>query len=327
MSIIINYVNSIFERLPQSPEMFKLKQEMLSNMENRYTQLIAENKSEQQAVAKAIAEFGNTDELLAMASLPTEEREPDENTLNWSNDEVEEFKAHRSKFGLAIAFGIFLILIAPALSLLIQEMARFLPFISALESSLLILFSLIPLLVLIAVAIGLFITFGIKEQQFGIEGKVISIDSITQSNLAKELKEFKPQFAKGITFGVLFCIAGLVSLLVPLLLFSSEQFWPLIFLLSFVSIGVFLFVFFGIIHSTYDKLLSIGDYTPKRVASERLTTKVANIVFPLAVGIYVISGLLFDTWSPGWMIFPILGISFGLFAAIVENSNLFHPKK
>jgi len=79
---------------------------------------------------------------------------------------------------------------------------------------------------------------------------------------------------------------------VPLLLFSSEQFWPLIFLLSFVSIGVFLFVFFGIIHSTYDKLLSIGDYTPKRVASERLTTKVANIVFPLAVGIYVISGLL-----------------------------------
>jgi len=84
MSIIINYVNSIFERLPQSPEMFKLKQEMLSNMENRYTQLIAENKSEQQAVAKAIAEFGNTDELLAMASLPTEEREPDENTLNWS---------------------------------------------------------------------------------------------------------------------------------------------------------------------------------------------------------------------------------------------------
>lgn len=44
MFIIINYVNSIFEQLPQTPEMVKLKQKMLSDMEKRYAQLITENQ-------------------------------------------------------------------------------------------------------------------------------------------------------------------------------------------------------------------------------------------------------------------------------------------
>ncbi|SEK20825.1 hypothetical protein SAMN04488700_1168 [Carnobacterium iners] len=327
MFIIINYVNSIFEQLPQTPEMVKLKQKMLSDMEKRYAQLITENQNQQQATASVLAEFGDVDNYFTKINLSTEESEVDKTTLSWSKAEVEMFKAHRSRFSLAVASGVSLILFSPVFSLLIQETAPFLPFFSSLESTQLILFSLVPVLLLNAIAISLFVAFGMKEREFNLEGKLISVDSLTQSELAQEKTEYQSQFTRGITMGILFCIVGVVFLLVSLLFINSNPFWPLIFLLSFVSIGVFLFVFFGIIYATYNKLLSVGNYTPKKIASERLTTNVANVVFPLAAGIYVISGLLFQTWSPGWMIFPILGIGFGLFATIAENTSLFCPKK
>ncbi|MGB3160727.1 MAG: hypothetical protein WBA84_05715 [Carnobacterium sp.] len=327
MLILTHYVNAVFEQKPNTPEMIKLKQDMLLNMEKHYTTLLAENFTEQEALARVLAEYGQIEDYLGKETHFSEELTSDENILNWSKSEVEEFKTHRSRFSLAIALGVSLILFAPALSLFVQGLSSYLPFLSSLQSNQLILVSLIPLFILISTAVGLFIIFGIKEQSFGVEGKIILLDPSTRSNLMQEMNEFKHSFAKGITTGVLFCFAGLIFLLFPLILFESERFWPLIFLLSFVSAGVFLLVFFGIIHSTYNKILSIGDYTPQRVASERMTTKVANIIFPLAAGIYVISGLLFNTWSPGWMIFPILGISFGIFAAIAENSNLFFPKK
>ncbi|MCA9765216.1 MAG: hypothetical protein KC455_02235 [Carnobacterium sp.] len=327
MFIIINYVNSIFEQLPQTPEMAKLKQKMLSDMEKRYVQLIKEEQGQQQATANVLAEFGDLDSYFTKINLSTEESEVNETTLSWSKAEVEAFKTHRSRFSLAIAGGVWLILFAPVFSLLIQATVSFLPFFSSLDSMQVILFSLIPVLLLSALALSLFVTFGMKERAFNLEGKTISVDSLTQSELVQEKKEYQPQFTKGITTGILFCIVGVVFLLLSLLFVQSTPLWSLIFLLSFVSIGVFLFIFFGIIYATYDKLLSIGDYAPKKVASERLTTNVANIIFPLATGIYVISGLLFQTWSPGWMIFPILGIGFGLFAAVAENTSLFYPKK
>lgn len=327
MSIIINYIHSIFETLPKTSEMFKLKQEMLLNMEKRYNQLITEKNNEQQAIAQVLTEFDHIVEYLTQQSFSTEDFRLDETSFNWSDDDVQEFMSHRSKFALAMATGVSLILIAPAKALFIQETAQFLPYMKLLEPAKLISLSFIPVLILIAIAIGLFVVFGMKEYQFGVGDKVLLINERTRSHLSQEYKEFKPRFVKAITIGILLCIASLVFLFLSLILFGSTQYWPFIFLFSFVSIGVFLFIFFGIIHSTYNKLLSIGDYTPDKIASERLTTRVANIIFPITAGMYVISGLLFNTWSPGWVIFPILGIGFGIFAVIIENFNLFNTRK
>lgn len=327
MFILINYVDSVFEKLPQNLNMLKLKQEILSSMEERYCQLLTESKTQQQAIAQVLAELGNIDDYLIKNDSSTEEFDFEKNVLHWSRDETETFKTHRSMFSLASAIGVFLIVIAPVFALLIQKSATYLPLLSSLRSSQLILFSLIPVLLLTAVAIGLFVHFGIKELTFGIGENVISVDSNTRSNLIQEKNEFKPQFIKGMTSGILFCVAGLVFLLMPLLFVEFDPFWSLIFILSFMAMGAFLFTFSSMIYVTYHKLLSIGHYSPKRAASERLTTKVAHLVFLPAIAIYVILGLLFQTWSSGWMIFPILGIAFGVFAIIVENPHLFNQKK
>lgn len=327
MSILLHYVNSIFESLPRTSEMVKLKQELLLNMENRYNQLIAEKNNEQQATTLVLTEFSHLTKYLTQHSFSTEEIDFNNANPDWSDEDVQEFMSHRSRFALAIASGISLILIAPAKTLFIQEIARFLPFMNRIESQKLMALSFIPAVILIAIAIGLFVFFGFKEYHYRLGDKVNLLNKRTHSYLTQEKKEFKRRFLKAIRVGVFLCIVSLVFLFLSLVLFESAKNWLLIFLFSFASIGIFLLVFFGLIHLTYDQLLSTDNFTLNKITRERLTTRVANILFPTAAGLYVISGLFFHTWSPGWIIFPILGIGFGIFALIVENSSFFNSKK
>lgn len=327
MDTIINYVDSVFINLPQTPEMLRLKEDMLLNMEEKYNQLKAENRSENEAIGTVLAEFGNIDEIIEAYNLETNDQEEDPNTVFLSHEEVDDYLSHRAKFSLAIAAGVFLCILAPAIMLLVQEVSSFLPFINRVAEDTLIILSLIPLFLFIALAVGLFVIFGIKEQQYELEGRAISLESTTRSELNRELKNFKPQFAKAIASGVVLCIIAPIVLLLSLVLLGYENYWSVIFLLSFVAVGVFLFVFFGIIHATYHKLLAIGSYAPKKVAAEKLTDTVASIVFPLAAAVYVISGFLFNTWGTAWIIFPIVGVLFAVFAAASESLGSLRHRK
>lgn len=327
MDTIVNYVDSVFVHLPKTPEMLRLKEDMLLNMEEKYDQLKAENRSENEAIGTVLAEFGNIDEIIEAYNLETDVQEEDNNILFLSPEAVEDYMSHRAKFSLGIAAGVFLCILAPAIMLLVQEVSNFLPFINQATEDTRVIVSLVPLFLLIALAVGLFILFGIKEQQYELEGRAISIDSSTRTELTRELKNFKPQFAKAIAAGVILCITAPIVLLLSLVLLGYNNYWAVIFLLSFVAVGVFLFVFFGIIHATYHKILAIGSYTPKKIAAEKLTDTVASIVFPTAAAVYIISGFLFNTWGTAWIIFPIVGILFAVFAAATESLSSLKRRK
>ena len=63
METIKNYLESMFRNLPNTSEVLKAKAELLQMMEDKYTELRREGKSENEAVATVISEFGNLDEL------------------------------------------------------------------------------------------------------------------------------------------------------------------------------------------------------------------------------------------------------------------------
>ena len=63
MNTIKNYLESMFAQLPNTPEVWKAKDELWQMMEDRYTDLIADGKTENEAVGAVIAEFGDLDEL------------------------------------------------------------------------------------------------------------------------------------------------------------------------------------------------------------------------------------------------------------------------
>ena len=64
MDTIKTYLDNLFRSLPNTEELKRLKSDLLVNMEDKYLELKAKGKSENEAVGVVIAEFGNIDELL-----------------------------------------------------------------------------------------------------------------------------------------------------------------------------------------------------------------------------------------------------------------------
>ena len=63
METIRNYLETMFARLPITLEVQKAKNELWQMMEDKYTELIKDGKTENEAVGIVISEFGNLDEL------------------------------------------------------------------------------------------------------------------------------------------------------------------------------------------------------------------------------------------------------------------------
>ena len=63
METIRNYLNTMFAGLPDTPEVRRAYEELAAMMEDKYTELIEEGRSENEAVGTVISEFGNLDEL------------------------------------------------------------------------------------------------------------------------------------------------------------------------------------------------------------------------------------------------------------------------
>ena len=63
METIRNYLETMFARLPVTLEVQKAKNELWQIMEDKYSELLQEGKTENEAVGIVISEFGNLDEL------------------------------------------------------------------------------------------------------------------------------------------------------------------------------------------------------------------------------------------------------------------------
>lgn len=69
---IKNYVDVLFSDIPRTKKAQELKQEILSNMNDRFNAYIAEGKTESQAYSLAVAEQGDIDAALADLAPATE---------------------------------------------------------------------------------------------------------------------------------------------------------------------------------------------------------------------------------------------------------------
>ena len=69
---IENYVDVLFMDVPKNKQSIELKEELLSNMSDRFDDYIQEGKSENQAFSLVISNLGDIDEMLADV-MPSEE--------------------------------------------------------------------------------------------------------------------------------------------------------------------------------------------------------------------------------------------------------------
>ena len=329
MNTISNYVESIFADLPNTPELSEQKQAMLAKLQEKYQQLKSEGKSEHEAISGAIAAHGNVDDFISssISAIPTVPSENPENEVFLTSEQVDEYIDHRHHFAWAMATGVFLCIMGPASLFLGQYLAGYRDGQGGRTSELLDILTIVPLFIFVAAGVALFILYGMKEQQFELEHKRIQLDSTTYARLKAEHKAFRPRLAVAIAIGVALCILAPVSMLLSVVLLGEDNSLSLVFLLSFIAIGVFLFVFYGIQDETYEKLLSIGGFSKDKAENNKLVGIVAGVVFPLAAAIYLIAGFVYYAWASAWIIFPIVGILFGIFATVYNGYMDLKKKK
>ena len=318
MDTISNYVESIFADLPNTPELSEQKQAMLTKMQDKYQQLKAEGKSEHEAISTAIAAHGNIDDY-TVSDIPTSPAEIPDNEVYLTPEQVDEYIDHRHHFAWAMATGVFLCIMGPASLFLGQYLAGYRDGQGGRTSDLMDILTLVPLFIFVAAGVALFILYGMKEQQFELEEKRVQLDATTYARLKADHKAFRPRLAVAVAIGVALCILAPVSMLLSVVLLGEENGLSLVFLLSFIAIGVFLFIFYGIQDETYEKLLSIGEFAKDKAEKNKVVGIVAGVVFPLAAAVYLIAGFVYYAWASAWIIFPIVGILFGIFATVYNG--------
>ncbi len=323
MDTIRMYLENMFSALPKTAQMTEIKNNILSNMEEKYNELKAAGKSENEAIGIVISEFGNIDELVSELGIKKEEETNSYPLI--TKDEAYSYLKVKKTMGIQIGFGVLLCILAPAALILMNQLFEDGIFGTRFMKDTGSVLSLIPLFLLVVIAVGIFIYSGMNFEKYKHIEKGVTLPAGVKTEIQKLYDNFNRTFFLSVMIGVCILILSPVSLFLTSLMGENMPQYGVVIMLGIVAVAVFNFVYFGTIRESYGRLLRIGEYAPRQQRKEdKVIGAVASIVWPLAVAIFLICGLVYDLWSKAWIIFPITGILFGMFSAaysIITDNN------
>ncbi|WP_024615318.1 permease prefix domain 1-containing protein [Clostridium sp. Ade.TY] len=327
METIKNYLDNMFKALPKTSELSKLKSDLLCNMEDKYNDLKASGKSENEAIGIVISEFGNIDEIIEELDIKINSDDNFNNTNNINNDskfniitleDCTEFLKEKKKASRLVGIGVFLCIISGAFSALISGLFEK-------NLSLVGTMSIAPVFVLVVIAIGLFIYANSRLQKYDfIKNGKFNLSNETENYIDSEYKTLKNNSTRAKIISIsLFVISPLCVIIAETISETFENTFGPFFLLLLVAIGVFILINVSGTIDGCKMLLKINDYSIKSRKKNKTISAVSSIVWPIAVCIFLFSGFVFDLWHIAWIVFPITVL---LFAAFSGAYNIIKDK-
>lgn len=317
MEIILNYLDSMFAQLPDTEEVIKAKGEMASMMEDKYTELKAGGKSENEAIGIVISEFGNIDELIKELEInvkPAEVvqlQEKKSAPLRKISSQIgEEYLTNMTVYSRKIAMGVMLCICSPIF--LVNSGVR--------EGSNAIAVSLVILFAMIAAAVVTFIVAGVSMSKYEyLQKEPFELEPEAKAIFEKMQEEERPVFGRKIALGVCLIILGIVPVVAAGTVFGSEEPAKLALavslLLLLVAAGVYQIIIGGMSFGCYNVLLQKGEFAVER-KNNKLIEKISAIYWPFIVAIYLGYSFVTSDWGRSWIIWPVAGVAFGGIAAI-----------
>lgn len=310
----MNYLDNMFSRLPNTKEMQGIKQEMLANMEDKYHELIEAGKSEHEAIGIVISEFGNIDELIEVLGVVPESNQKPVPTL--TTTEINDYLQTNKKSGILVGVGVGLIILGAALLILITQLMED-GYIQVFEGRMVDVIGLIPLLLFVTIAVGMFIIADSMMKKFSFTQSDFHIQLHEKERLEQENQQFQQTHVRTTITGVALCILAPMILIISSVFHDNASVYGVVLLLLMVTIAVFLFIYYGRIKEGYNTLLHLEEHAiPKKVQKkeDKVIGAVASIIWPLAVIVFLISGLVYHQWHINWIVFPITGLLFAMFS-------------
>ena len=326
METLRNYLETMFAGLPNTPEVLRARDELWQMMEDKYSELIAEGKSENAAIGTVISEFGNLDEIAGDLGLTRGEKfdlsvELAEKRRHVSLDEVKFYLRDKGGSSLLTAFGVFLCILSVTGPIFFSSI-----FDGGKLEDLMSFIGVCFMMVSVAAAVGCFIYASQKMKKWEfLKKEPCSIDYATANYVQDESVRFRTTGTMMLVIGIMLCVISWVPSALIETIFSifspfdiSELTVSLFFII--VGFGVFLIVYSSLLKGRYETILGLndkdtvsGNYTKHRKDEEvyYADPKLAafmGVYWPTVTCIYLIWSFLTFSWVTSWIIWPIASV-------------------
>jgi hypothetical protein len=317
METIKNYLDNMFAGLPKTARVLELKNNILTNMEEKYNELKHQGKSENEAIGIVISEFGNIDELVSELGIlkDTESK----NLPLVTETEVNSYLAVKKRMGLLIGIGVSLCILGAALLILFYQFEEQGVLGTKFQGSVAGIPGLVTFFLFITAAVGIFIYSGMNFERYKYMESGVQLSAGLEASLREKYDSHTPKFYMGLITAVCLLIISPMAVIITSYISTGTTDYDeygVVFLLVIVAFAVFLLISTGTTRESYQRLLKMGDYSIKQKKENKVIGAVASIVWPLAVIIFLFCGFVYGLWHIAWIIFPITGILFGMFSAV-----------
>lgn len=285
------------------------------------TDYLLKEESEEMIISETVDPHKGNDNI-CNASFQYTAEYPNERIVTMA--EADSFMEQTQILSGRIAIAVFTLVLSPTILILLGGLAESRS--SFLTDNMAGGIGVAVLLLLVAVAVAILITNGMQLSRYEyLEKEPISLESGVRNMVEAKKQEFEPTYRASVVSGVVLCIIGVIPLIIAAAFDASDFVYIccIDLLLIFVACGVYLFVRFGSIQSSYDKLLQSGDYTKEKKEVGRKTSAFAGIYWCLVTALYLGISFTRMNWNTSWIIWPVAGVLFaalnGIVTALVKS--------
>lgn len=258
--------------------------------------------------------FGVTTDYLLKDEI---EEEPlneyvETNTIKVSMEEANQYLDMKHRGSSIVANATSLCILSPVPLMVLGTMT---------EDHTLIGFSLVFLLVLVAIAVYLFVNYGLRESHMQHLEKESFETEYGVSGMVRERRDkYEPAFIRNTAIGVVLCILSVIPAIMAGVMESDDSICGLSvgLLLIIVSIGVNILIRAGMIKSSYDTLLQEGEYTKEEKHIKKRTDDFSGAYWCLVVVIYLGWSFSTNKWKMTWIVWPVAGVLYAAVLGIVK---------
>lgn len=212
-------------------------------------------------------------------------------------------------------------IVGNATSLCILSPVPLIVFGTMTEDHTLVGFSLVFLLVLVAIAVYLFVNYGIRDASMQHLEKESFETEYGVSGMVRERREqYEPAFTRNIAIGVVLCILSVIPAIMAGVMEADDSTSGISvgLLLIIVSIGVNILIRAGMIKSSYDTLLQEGEYTKEEKHLKKKTDDFSGAYWCFVVATYLGWSFWTNNWKMTWIIWPVAGVLYASVLGIVK---------
>lgn len=265
--------------------------------------------------------FGVSTDYLLKDELEGENPAPadlvgEEHTLRRvTMEEASEYLSHVREHAKPVALAVSTCILSPIPLMMLSALAD----MNRLSETAAAVTGIVLLLVAVAIAVVVFIRYGMKNEPYEYLEKEPIDTAYGVSGMVSEMKkEHRSKYTRRIIAGVVLCVLSPVPLLCTTLMTDIAIFViaSVCALLAIVAVAAYLFVSEGMVEGSFHRLLEEGDYTRTQKAVNR--SPWLGVYWCVVTAIYLGWSFYTGDWHRTWMIWPVAGLLFAALAAALN---------